>query len=154
MSVSDYIGRVVDILAFQGPNSATVELAQTLAAPGSSGEICTGIQKLAQRVLITLLTKLNSQTYWPAEGTVLITAFENGQIQTESDMLSYFTLAEQQLEQQMLAAQTGSEPLDEQYKSLTLNTITIGPGILQFSVTLTSQAGTTATYIVPLGISL
>jgi hypothetical protein len=48
MSASRYVGRVFDILALRGAvTRGSVNLSQTLFDATTSGEVCTGIQKLA-----------------------------------------------------------------------------------------------------------
>jgi hypothetical protein len=57
MSASQYVGRVFDILALRGAvTRGSVNLSQTLFDATTSGEVCTGIQKLAQRWALEFLT--------------------------------------------------------------------------------------------------
>ena len=56
--IPKYIGRSIDVLAFRGGQRAgDVLLEQSLADQFSTGEICTGLQKLAQRFILALLTE-------------------------------------------------------------------------------------------------
>ena len=86
---SDYAGRKVDILAFDGAyTDGTFELTQGLyGASQESGKVCSGIQKLAQRWLIEFFTPLGSVPYLPARGCNFINQSRSGRLRTETDAL-------------------------------------------------------------------
>ena len=64
-TVADYRNRQADILAFRGifPQLRGRDqlLAQEFVRPGDGGALITGIEKMAQSVLLILLTKIGSK---------------------------------------------------------------------------------------------
>ena len=69
-TVADYVGRTIDVLAYDGAVPAgEVLLEQIMAQPGEGGKIATGMQKLAQRFILELFTETGSQLYFPNRGT-------------------------------------------------------------------------------------
>ncbi len=80
---NDYIGRKVDVLAFQGPVPVgEVLLTQSLALEGTGGMVTTGINFLAQRFLIELLTERGSIPHWPIRGTTFMTEIRSQFVRT------------------------------------------------------------------------
>ena len=152
MVVSDYIGRTIDILAFRGGNaSEQVLLNPTLADANSSGEVTTGIQKLAQRWLITMLTELGSVTYKPEMGTTFMTQLLAGEVHNDADMRALFTLTELNAREQLQNEITDTTPLDEQYLSASLEAVTVSNGNISITVNLYSKSPeNTATFIMPI----
>jgi hypothetical protein len=149
-----YTGRLIDLLALQGGSYGTVLLDQDLATQQDAGEVCVGLQKLAQRFILTFFTIKGSIAYNTNAGTNFMSSLQQGQIQTESSLLSYFTLAEQDARRQLLAEQLSTDPTDEQYQSAVLTGSSIGnpPGTVQLQITLTSVAGSTAQFIFPIQV--
>tara|TARA_A100001015_G_scaffold298353_1_gene380972 strand:- start:316 stop:786 length:471 start_codon:yes stop_codon:yes gene_type:complete len=152
MIVSDYIGRTIDVLAFRGGNaSGQVLLNATLADAESSGEITTGIQKLAQRWIITMLTELGSVTYKPEMGTTFMTQLRAGEVHSDADMRALFTLTELSAREQLQNEITTTTPLDEQYLSASLEAVTVSNGNISITVNLYSKSPeNTATFIMPI----
>ena len=152
MIVSDYIGRTIDVLAFRGGNaSGQVLLNATLADAESSGEITTGIQKLAQRWIITMLTELGSVTYKPEMGTAFMTQLRAGEVHSDADMRALFTLTELSAREQLQNEITTTTPLDEQYLSASLEAVTVSNGNISITVNLYSKSPeNTATFIMPI----
>jgi len=152
MAVSDYASRTIDVLAFRGGTTSTeVLLEQSLADAASGGEITTGIQKLAQRWLITLLTELGTVKYKPTMGTTFMTQLRQGYVRSDADMRALFALSELRVREQLNNEVTATTPLDEQYRDASLTAVTVIPGYVNISVTLRSRAADgTATFIVPI----
>jgi hypothetical protein len=96
-TVADYLGRTVDVLAFRGVFPAARGrdqlLAQELVRPGDGGALIAGIEKLAQRALLILLTKAGSRKYAPGEGTQFMADAESGRWRTTADVTSSFYAA-------------------------------------------------------------
>ena len=152
MAVSDYVSRTIDVLAFRGGVASTeVLLGQSLADTVSGGEITTGIQKLAQRWLITLLTELGTVKYKPTMGTTFMTQLRQGYIRSDADMRALFALSELRVREQLNNEVTATTPLDEQYRDASLTGVTVIPGYVNISVTFRSRAADgTSTFIVPI----
>jgi hypothetical protein len=91
-AISQYIGRTVDHIAFDGmgPPGQDRLLIQAMVLPGESGALITGIQKLAQRFLIELLTGVGSLRYLPRRGTTFMTEARSGFWRNVSDVEQSF----------------------------------------------------------------
>ena len=152
MGVEQYIGRTIDVLALRGGQAAgEVTLLQSLADETSTGEICTGIQKLAQRFLLMLLTDKGSVAYASDYGTTLITDIRLGRIQTDTELRSSFDLAAQDIALQMAQEEQDDDPADEIYKRAELMDVTLKPGYAWLSVRLYS-ASDQVDFIVPVKV--
>ena len=91
----DYLNRRFDVLALQGAQSrGEVLLNQSIFSTGNSGQICTGVQKLAQRWALEFLTIRGSMPFHMSErGSDFMTWLRHGRIRTEFDVTSYFNFA-------------------------------------------------------------
>lgn len=147
-----YIGRTIDVLAFRGGTQyGRTLLTQSLADENSTGEICTGLQKLGQRFLLTLLTETGSIKRLPTYGTNFMISVAQGRVHNETDMRAIFGLALQQLQPQMLDEETDNDPDDERYGGAELGTIVINQGYVELTITLKSRS-TSAQIILPIPI--
>jgi len=140
MTVAQYQDRTVDMQAWSVDSTDGV-----MVDASTSGTICTGILKLAQRFMITFLNEVDSivYNYWGKEieqGTRFMLALRSGWIHTEADVYSEFAIAELQARQQLIAEETGSEPDDERYKSSMLSAVTLSDGKLQLTIVIQSQS--------------
>jgi hypothetical protein len=154
-SVLDYVGRTVDILAFDDARaSGEAKLTQDLVQPRQSGALTTGIQKLAQRFLIELLTERGSLEYLPARGTFFITQIRAGIIRTSQDLFVAFSAAERELRNNLrLEDNLENDPQDEQYQSATLTNASLFGDTAILNIDVTSAAGTTRKVIYPLRVA-
>lgn len=153
---SDYTGRKVDILAFDGAYSDVLfPLEQSLYGKSyASGKVCAGIQKLTQRWLIELLTPLGSLPYLPDRGSNFINQARSGRIRTEADASSAFYFALERVATNLITEDSnGTYPDDEKYKDASLISIKIETGSkLSLSVRLDSLAGESRIFVVPLTV--
>lgn len=153
-SVVDYVGRTVDLSAFQDARAgANVKLSQRLANPGEQGEAVTGILKLAQRWLVEFLTIRGSIRALPGRGSRFMSDLRSGSLRTTLDAEQAFNLAAKQVRQNLQREETEDTPEDEAIASTTLERLTISGDTLIIDVTLTSQAGESYTLIMPIGIT-
>ena len=153
---SDYTGRKVDILAFDGAYSDVLfPLEQSLYGKSyASGKVCAGIQKLTQRWLIELLTPLGSLPYLPDRGSNFINQARSGRIRTEADASSAFQFAKEKVATNLINEDNeGTYPNDEKYGGADLISIKIETGSkLSLSVRLDSLAGESRIFVVPLTV--
>jgi hypothetical protein len=150
-TVTDYADRTVDVSAFHGvAASGEIRLDQSLFTDISSGLVITGIQKLAQRFLLELLTRTNSLRYLPARGTSFMTAARTGLIRTEFDAFTYFAVALGTVETNLRAEEAETDPADERFDSAELAQIAFLPGHLKLYISLLSAAGTERKIILPI----
>jgi len=153
-TLTDYIGRTVDIAAFKGwePNKS-VQVEQALVLPGKSGELITGIEKLLQRFTIELLTEESTLVYLPDRGTGFITSARTGFWRTTGDVQDAFSLALVDINNNLRAEESVSDPDDERFDNAELLSVSLLGDSVKMSVKITSLAGTTFTAILPITVT-
>jgi len=152
-TIADYQDRKVDILAFQLSDSKS-QLSQTVAQDGSGGNICTGIQKLAQRWVLEFLTPVSSVPYKPDIGTPFIDQVRRGLIKNNFDVASYFSVSALIVELNLKKADSLDDPADERFSKATLDGFSFSnSGKLILNVTLLSAAGTSRKVIMPISVT-
>ena len=153
-TISEYAGRTSDVLAFDGmKQQGDVRLTQELVAPGESGALTTGIQKLAQRFLLELLTEKGSLLYDPDRATFFITNFRMGLMQTSQDLYSSFSSAVADAKIQLSQEESDQDPLDERFSDASLLGASLLGDQASLSIRLTSQAGDSRVVIYPLRVA-
>lgn len=151
----DYAGRRVDVLALRGAQEVgEVQLDQTLFDEESAGEICTGIQKLAQRWTIEFLTENGSMRFLPNRGCRFMTDVRLGRLRTEAEVETSFLFSMVPVGQNLTNEEDEEMATDERFASAELLAIAIQPGYLSLSVKINSQAGTSRKVILPLAITV
>jgi hypothetical protein len=151
VSLAQYANRTYDVSAFQGVSlNQDALLDPSLAPLGLSGTICAGVQKLAQRFLLELLTRQGSAIYAPTRGTKFLTTIQSGQARTETDVFSAFSLAIGLIGQAFAGEVKPSDPLDERFAKAELAAIVFLPDRIKLTVELTTTAGTTRALILPI----
>jgi hypothetical protein len=155
-TVADYVGRTVDISCFYGAGYGTDQkVDQVIAESGQSGEVLTGIFKLAQRFLMLLLMDKGSQQYNPNAGSTFMIDARRGSWRTSTDVLQSFSFAMVDIKRQLLAMQLDTDPLDEQFNSVTILSIVLtSPDYVILRLALVSQAGTKRAFIAPIPVTL
>lgn len=153
---TDYTGRQVDILALTGPFSdRQFELDQVLYNKEKpSGQVCAGIQKLAQRWVMEFLTPIGSIPYLPQRGSVFLNNVRSGKIRTELDATLLFNFAKDQVEYNLIQEdKAGTYPADERYASVDLLGVQVITGDkMTISVRINSVAGDTRVFVVPVAV--
>ena len=167
MALSDYINNKYDYLALRNTTAPTVgtrekKLGLELFNEETSGEITTGVQKLAQRWLLEFLTESGSMTGLPQRGTNFMRAARTGRFRVERNVRTEFALATMRIQQILNAEEYDDMPYSERFSdAVLLNTIVI-PGatvnqasgttavFLSLNVRIISQAGDSREVIVPI----
>ena len=153
---TDYTGRTVDILAFDGAFSdGKFELAQSLHSSSKpSGQVCAGIQKLTQRWVIELLTPRGSMPYLPTRGSSFLNDVRSGKIRTEIDASLLFNFARDQVAFNLIQEDNlGTYPADERYGGADLLGVQVVTGSkMTISVRINSLAGSTRVFVVPVSV--
>lgn len=153
-TVQDYVGRTVDLLAFDGAKAAgEAKLIPTLVLPGQSGALITGIEKLVQRFLLELLTERGSLEYQPDRGTFFITRIRAGIVRTSQDLFSEFTIAEVELRNSLLLEESTSDPDDERYRESKLLSVSLFGDLATLLIQVSSRAGSSRQVIYPLRVT-
>jgi hypothetical protein len=155
-TVANYVGRSVDALAFLDAdydNLEEAQLTQALVTTGNGGFIATGIQKLAQRYLLELLTGAGSMKFLPSRGTSFMPEGRQGIWKTAADVSQSFNVAEKTLKTNLMNEELDTDPDDEKYDVSTLDSIAVSPDEVVIKITLVSQAGTSRQLIAPITVS-
>lgn len=150
MSYTDYIGRTVDVSAFQGPRIRGVPLDMQLAIADGGGSLVTGILKLAQRFMIMLMTEQGSVKHLPDYGTEFMALARQGYLRTEIDVRAAFAEALVDIKEQLRLVETTADPDDERFETAELIAVEVIPGYASIRFSLTSLAGTARQVILPL----
>jgi hypothetical protein len=153
-NLNDYIGRTVDILAFQGakPRGET-QLQQTLVAAGSGGAIVTGILKLSQRFLIELLTPRGSVPHRPTRGSSFMVEVSSQYIRTPMELEGAFARGLVDVRRNLQAEETADDPLDEQYGIAWVTSVEVQNGNAKIFIAIRSR-DPAAVAILPIEVSL
>lgn len=154
-TIADYAGRTVDVFAFDGVRrDGETLLAQELFNEEQSGLVCTGIQKLAQRFILELLTDAGSMQGKPAAGTGLLIAYRQGIVRSEMDAAQEWAFAVNDALAHIRAEELPTDPEDEKISGVRLTNVAFSPGIsVAYTAVLTSAAGTDRKVILPLPIT-
>ncbi len=154
-SIKDYVGRTVDISAYQGVRPVgDVQLSATLALPGEGGRIVTGPQKVAQRFLVELLKEVASMRFRPAEGTTFLTEARVGAFRTHSDVFGAFRRGVAMAKPLIQRQELDTDPDDERFVDAVIISIAVIPGEAVITAELVTRAGRDRTYIFPLNVPL
>jgi hypothetical protein len=155
-TVADYVGAPSDMLAFRGVFPAgrgrDQLLAQELVRPGDGGALIAGIEKLAQRALLILLTKSGSRKYAPGEGTRFMADAQSGRWRTTADVTASFYAARLDVSRQCREAETTDDPADERWGSLELDGVVLAGDKVTIRMVLTSAAGTSYAFLTPITV--
>lgn len=152
---TNYTGREKDINIFPTVRP-TVKGPQP--TPGSFGKVssyCAGIQKLAQRYLIALLTIRGSQPNFPNFGTNLLKQVNTGSVTTNGDLVHIFNFANVSVISAFRSAQEKAKniPMDEQLDTVVLNSVSVTVGnSVNYNISLYTNAGQTYDYVLPIPI--
>jgi hypothetical protein len=153
-TIADYAGRTVDVFAFDGVlEQGESLLTHELFDSEQSGLVCTGIQKLAQRFILELLTDKGSMQGKPENGTGLLRAYRQGIVRSEMDAAQEWAFAVNEAMANMRAEEADTDPDDERISSVELNSVAFSQGIkVAYYAKLISVAGTSRKVILPLPI--
>lgn len=109
----------------------------------AGGELVSGMPKLLQYVLIALLQSPDSVKYRFGKrqqpGCYFMQALHSGTLRTEADVFAQFHLAKQIISSALRQQVRASDPPDETFKDIRLDSITLSPGWLRLHITLTSK---------------
>ena len=153
-TVRDYVDRTYDVLAYHGGKpTGDVLLDQTFAPDGEGGSICTGLQKLAQRFILELLTEQGSIRYLSWRGTTFMAEARQGRIRTQVDMQAALARAFVDLGRNLQAEEIESDPDDERFLRAEVVGIAFVPGEAVVYIQVYSQAEH-ATFITPIQVPL
>lgn len=155
MGIESYTGRSFDLLAYPGGTSrGSAQLTAALASETSSGQITTGIQKLAQRFLIELMTEKGSMTYLPLRGCDFMRDARLGYWRSVLDVMASFSASLIDIKQNLQAEESVDDDDDERFSDAEVVAVTLEGDSASITIRVTSLAGTDRTFITPLSITL
>ncbi len=147
MSLADYQNRTIDYAILHATTPA--DLAMFNAAAQS--EVLTGLYKLVQRFLLLLLTRLGSVPYDLAYGSTFMLDGAFGW-RTALDVEQSFTLALTDIRRQLGAIAVAGDPADERFAAATLTKIQLSRKVVQLTMRIVSQAGSSVVVIAPVTV--
>ena len=153
MVVESYIGRAFDYVAFGGavaPGEA--QLAQSLFGAASTGEIITGVQKLAQAWTIEFLTEIGTVPFQQTRGTRFMTNIRLGAFRTEYDVIIAFRFAAADAKKRLQNAETATTHNEERINDAILKGLALDEDFLSLNVLIESLAFTTREVILPIPV--
>lgn len=154
-SIADYVGREVDLAAFQVmPGFKPQLLVQELVTATQGGTLTGGIQRLAQHILQILFQKKGSKPYDGAAGTDFLRDAQAGLWRTVTDVEQSFYAARIDVRRQIQDVERDTDFDDERYGTLDLDQVLLADGKVTMRINVTSLAGNTVTYLAPLTVPL
>jgi hypothetical protein len=143
MSLQDYAQRKYDYLALQNVKSKGDSLlGLTLFTPDTSGKICVGVQKLAQRWLLEFLTETGSMPGKPTRGCDFIRQARTGGFRTRFDIKTVFAASSVIVRRNLIGEEYAGMPDDERFSDASLIGFTVLP-----TYSVDQKSGTTAVYL-------
>lgn len=150
MSLADYLNRRYDFLALQNVKAAgDNQLDLTLFTKDGEGQICVGVQKLAQRWLLEFLTERGSMPGLPNRGSDFMTLVRQGRLRTEAAIAAAFNFAAYDVRVALAKEEDATWPPDERINDATLLALAFLPSYANMRVEISSLAGTTRSIILP-----
>lgn len=151
----DYLNRRFDVLALQGAKSqGEVLLTQSIFNQANGGQICTGVQKLAQRWTLEFLTIKGAMPFHMSErGSDFLRWVRQGRIRSEFDVRAYFNFAASQVKTSLVNEETEDMNWEDRFDRASLEQIVIFQDSLGLYVNIVSLAGDTRQVILPISIT-
>lgn len=150
MPLADYANRKYDYLAFRNSRErGDALLDMALYNETTSGQICTGAQKLAQRWTLEFLTETGSMPGLPDRGCSFMTLVRAGALRTQPDVVAAFSTANLYITRNLTNEEPVTMPDDERFAVAELLSVALLPGYLNLHVMITSRAGDSRKVVLP-----
>lgn len=153
---ADYTNRKIDLEIFQTENPpALLKELKFSMTDGNVSRKLTGMQKLAQRYMITFFTAKGSVAFRPDYGSSFMPAINAGLLQSRTAVVQYFSFANievgQQLQLQDQLPEGVDMPADEKFARAYLMdyAVNTSEARLYLKVKLESMAGAAYTFVLP-----
>jgi hypothetical protein len=156
MSSTQYLGRSVDLLAYDNiiVTPGVSLLVPALATAGGGGKIVTGLAKLMQRFIIRLFTVRGSVHHFPTEGCQFRQDASSGRLRTITDVFSSFSSSVSDIKEQFFREQKATDPDDEIFENAELLSVSFSGDRLTLLIQITTAAGRSAQFIMPLEVTV
>ena len=147
---TNYHNRLIDVSVFNGiRETGMATVSQSLFENG--GSVCTGIQKLIQRWILTFLTPKGAVKFHPERGTTFLSDATG--FKTEINAEASFYTCNSHARAQLKDEEDDSMPDEERIGNVELEGITVNATGFELRIRLTSRAGETAPLILPITIN-
>ena len=147
----DYIGRRADLLAFDDfRTKGDTLLTQALVSPDSTGAVIAGIEKLAQRFLLELLTEYGTTAGIPDRGCQFMRDARQGRWRTPADVRRSFSSSMLQVRRSLVRDWVPSDPRDELFSEAEMLDVVVSGDFVSVRIALTSLAGETRVILYPM----
>jgi hypothetical protein len=151
MGVADYADRKYDYLAFRDVKPlGDQRLGLELYNKNTSGQIATGIQKLAQRWALEFLTERGSMPGLPERGSDFMLAVRRGYLRSELDVITTFNTANLYMTRALRNEEYEGMPDDERFDYAEIRSVEFLPGYMNLTVMINSVAGESRAAILPI----
>lgn len=141
-----------DIAAYQ-PGQPKQFYIPALVTSTISGREITGVEKLAQRFLLELMTDTGSMQFLPTRGCNFLTRLR-GSLFSEADVMSAFYASVATVRKNLQAEESVIDPDEERFEKAKLVKIVISPGGLALTVVVFSAANQAATIELPVSLTI
>ena len=156
----DYSGRMVDLLVLKTIlNVPAVSQRVQVDVSDVYGEpmIVTGVEKLAQRFLLTFVNAIGSTKFMDELGTNLVPNVAKGLVYNDSTLETVASEANLMASREIMLADKGLDTPDDEklVSSEVIGTeYSRSESRVKISVKLTTAAGTSYVYIIPVGVGV
>lgn len=155
-TTSNYDGRLIDIellKTIQEPTQASQAVHLSLTYQNQP-RIVAGIEKLVQRYVLIFLTLVKSVKFDDQFGSIFMAAMTQGYLVNYGSLMDAFALSNSRVIATLINS-SDNLPLDEQLSSASLIDFNLDftLGTITLSIELTSLAGTSAEFVVPISIA-
>ncbi len=150
----DYAVRTVDVSVFRSPGGAEDGVLSMDLFGDDGGQVCAGIQKLAQRWVLEFCTDIGSMPYAKTRGSEFMEAARDGLLATELDVYQRFNLDGENIRRGLVNEETDDDPDDERFAGAELTAVVLGGGYLSLQVELTSRAGSARAVVLPIPLAV
>jgi hypothetical protein len=140
-----------DVAAYR---KSGTEYVNRLADEISSGDTVTGIQKLAQRYLLKLMTRRGSIPYMATEGSTFMPLIVDGGAVSEADVFAAFTAASVDVASSLAKEELATDDNSERFGAAYLQKLTVMNGSLRLDIKINNKLGESIGVRVPIQFSL
>ena len=143
-----------DLAIFQPPAKGISVYTQALATSAGTGRYITGIEKLAQRFIIELMTQQGSMQFAQPRGSVFVERITQGNIISELDLATAFGIAMLKVRSNLISEESNADPDDERFVGAELTSVQVGTDRIGLTIQITNRAGTVGILNLPISINL
>lgn len=155
---TDYTGRTIDLLIFQGVKASGKQPIETAFGLDDGGYICTGVQKVAQTWLSLFMTDLGTVLNKPTRGSSFFQSMRTGRIRVEDDVSAEFARAAEQVRRTMDldAVEAGDLEADERLDEALLLDFNLNreAASLYLKIRIVTAAGDSRDIILPIPVTI